>query len=417
MKKVFLLPLLLWLPLSAFGQAALGYSVQDDSVSITDYFGQDPHVVIPAVMDRRPVASIATGAFIDKKLVSVVLPDSVREIGAAAFAENPLLTIVLGSGVNVAASAMEAPFIEYYRQRRQAGGVYCRYDGGWHYLGAFTSGFVPVVLGGHVTIVKYVGTGRNVRIPGQLHSFPVAVIGKSAFEDCRLRAVTIPGGVYRIEEDAFRQNYLSRLDLPDSVVEIQRRAFSRNYLARLRLPPRITALEEEVFFDNLLTQVDIPSEVRSIGNGAFSVNLIERLTFSGDKLLSIQANAFSVNQISRVELPPLLTEIGDRAFFNNRLAEVEIPGQVASLGDEAFSVNRLAAVRLPQSLRKIGRGAFSGNPGLVRVTVAGAGASIDESVFGHDFARYYDSLRLPGSYVLSGGAWSLVPGSTVILRE
>jgi len=65
------------------------YTVEDDYVIITGYFGQEKEITVPDSIVGRPVSTIATGAFADSEtLTTVHLPDTVMTIENGAFGPN-----------------------------------------------------------------------------------------------------------------------------------------------------------------------------------------------------------------------------------------------------------------------------------------------------------------------------------------
>ena len=65
-------------------------------IEIVGYHGYDNLVVIPSVIDGKPVTSIGNAAFSSRRNLSmVIIPDSVTSIGENAFAECPYLTTVI----------------------------------------------------------------------------------------------------------------------------------------------------------------------------------------------------------------------------------------------------------------------------------------------------------------------------------
>ena len=58
----------------------------DGTVSITKYNGSDTDVIIPSEIDGKKVTSIGDAAFENSSIVSVVIPDGVKELGWRAFA-------------------------------------------------------------------------------------------------------------------------------------------------------------------------------------------------------------------------------------------------------------------------------------------------------------------------------------------
>ena len=62
------------------------YTIEDESVTITDYTGSESVVTIPAMIGGNPVNTIASGAFADSEtVVTVNLPETVTSIEAGAF--------------------------------------------------------------------------------------------------------------------------------------------------------------------------------------------------------------------------------------------------------------------------------------------------------------------------------------------
>lgn len=96
MKKLIplLLALVMALSLTAVASAstvytegALYYTIADESITITGYFGRDEVVTVPASIAGIPVNTIAKGAFTGSSAVRVVdLPDTITTVEEGAFA-------------------------------------------------------------------------------------------------------------------------------------------------------------------------------------------------------------------------------------------------------------------------------------------------------------------------------------------
>ena len=63
----------------------LMYVIKDGEAIISNYVGKAAEVVIPAEIDGCPVAAIGAGAFKQKRITSVSLPDSIEFIGKESF--------------------------------------------------------------------------------------------------------------------------------------------------------------------------------------------------------------------------------------------------------------------------------------------------------------------------------------------
>ena len=108
MKKLIpvLLSLLMALAMTAtalaatvYTEGALHYTIADESITITGYFGKDAAVTVPASIAGIPVNTIAKGAFTGNDNVKTVdLPDTITAVEEGAFASG--ITVNYNSNVN-----------------------------------------------------------------------------------------------------------------------------------------------------------------------------------------------------------------------------------------------------------------------------------------------------------------------------
>lgn len=100
-QKAAVLLLILSMLLTAFPVASfaletadgLVYTTQDGEITITQYTGDETQIAVPASINGNPVTEIAPGAFSYKpKLQSVTLPETVETIGMMAFFANEALS-------------------------------------------------------------------------------------------------------------------------------------------------------------------------------------------------------------------------------------------------------------------------------------------------------------------------------------
>lgn len=72
---------------TVYTEGALNYTIADESITITNYFGKDAEVTVPANIAGTPVNTIAKGAFAHSDSVKKVnLPDTVTTVEEGAFA-------------------------------------------------------------------------------------------------------------------------------------------------------------------------------------------------------------------------------------------------------------------------------------------------------------------------------------------
>lgn len=76
------------------------YTTKNGEVTITDYTGTREHVLIPSEIGGFPVTALADKAFYEKHVTTVVVPDSVTEIGDLCFSgDNYLVSLTLPDGL------------------------------------------------------------------------------------------------------------------------------------------------------------------------------------------------------------------------------------------------------------------------------------------------------------------------------
>ena len=233
----------------------------------------------------------------------------------------------------------------------------------------------------------------NIVIPDS-----VTCIGDNAFEYCfSLSNLIIPDGVTSIGDGAFVGcNSLSSVVIPDSVSCIGNNAFwGCESLTDIVIPDSVASIGDYAFYDcSSLTEVVIPDSVTSIGDKAFFwcrsltdivipesvVNLKgnpfcrwdgelkclspyfiydNKVLFDKDKSKII---AFRDKDTTSYAIPDSVTCIEDNAFSACRsLTDIVIPDGVTSIGYCAFEgCSSLSSVVIPDGITSIGEYAFRG---------------------------------------------------------
>ena len=328
------------------------YTVEsDNTVTINGYTGDSDTVVIPNMIDGKPVTRIGGAAFIYRhNLMSVSIPPSVVDIGESAFLGcQKLAGITIPDNVTRIADST--------------------FDN--------CSGLISVTIPANVTNIGdhaffACSSLTNVVIPHL-----VTGIGVSAFSGCdNLVRVTIGNSVVSIGEEAFASSAsITGVTIPKSVITIGVRAFSGcSGLATIDVDatnPSFSSIKG-VLYDKSQTKliqcpagklgsVDIPSGVTSIGESAFE---------------------FCVG-LTSIVIPSSVTHIGEGAFAGcEGLTSIAIPSSVTSIGDYAFVLcDRLTKVDIPSSVTSIGLDAF-GNCGSLRDIMVGELNSVYSSLDG-----------------------------------
>ena len=155
-----------------------------------------------------------------------------------------------------------------------------------------------------------------------------------------------------------------------------------------------------------LNSVVFPAHLEKIGANAFIFNNIEAIAFENmESLTSIGETAFKGNKLRKVHLSDNITHLGSGAFaansitdvrlphnetftviptglfsMNIRMSSVEIPDSITEIGEMAFAGARLTSLEIPSSVVKIDRKAFHLHH-LTELTIPGNVKEIGESAF------------------------------------
>ena len=299
------------------------------------------------------VISIDDGAFMNCRLTSITIPDSVASIGNYVFSGCANLSrITIPDGV--------------------------------------------------ASIENYAFNGcanlSSITIPDSVVS-----VGNYAFNGCAsLSSITIPDSVVSVGNDAFNGcANLSSITIPDSVVSVGNDAFSGCVnLSSITIPDSVTNLGSNAFGScSSLTNVTIGNGVTSIANGEFSGFSLPSLTSVtiGNGVTSIGPATFlQCYSLATVTIGSGVTNIDDQAFscctslsainidvndmyyssvdgvlFDKgqttvilcpfgKVGSCSLPSTVTSIPEEAFECcSSLTSVTIPAGVTNIGSLAFS----------------------------------------------------------
>ena len=279
---------------------------------------------------------------------------------------------------------------------------------------------------------------REYAIPGY-----VGEIGERAFDGCSsLVKVTFPDSVTRIGREAFKGcSRLAVAELPPSLRGIGDSAFEGcSRLIVPQLPHSIQEIGSSAFEGcSFLGTITIPSHVTTIGAGAFAAcrTLAEikadggkkafhdrdGILFEGEKLHTFPAG----KNARRYTIRKGVTRIEARAFEGCAvLAEIDIRGSVEEIPNGAFrGCSALAKITIPESVRKIGGSAFSGCSALTGMNIPDSVQEIGSFAFSGCTAltkiEIPDSVQKIGSYAFSGctslDGFMIHPDNTVYREE
>src|ERR1035437_324130 len=392
-KILYLLGLgLLLLP--AVARAQFTFTTNNGTIQITRYYGTNDAVVVPSFINGLPVTSIAQFTFTCCNMTSVSLPESITNIGDAAFESSSYLTNLtipsaiahLGNGVfNECWSLTGISFPtnlmtigdQAFQDCKSLSGLTLPATVTSIGTGAFfKSGLTNMVVGATLTNIgdyAFMGCAKltNLVVNGQNPAYSSSggvLFNKDKTVLCQYAAA--PGS----------NSYL----LPNGVTNIWNYAFySCTNLNIVHISDTVACIGSHAFNGcMLLTNINLGSNVSSIGTGAFqssglrSITLPSRLTMIADYL------CYGCGNLTNVTIPAGVTNIGRSAFYQAGIANIAIPGSVATLGDYAFfSCPNLQTIQLGDGIQRISQFAFSSCYDVVSINIPNSVGSIGYGAF------------------------------------
>ncbi|MDR0910351.1 MAG: leucine-rich repeat domain-containing protein [Spirochaetaceae bacterium] len=336
---------------------------KDRTVKITGYSQKGPaNVVIPNKIMGMPVTEIGEGTFylqaFRSYLQTVEIPETVKIIADGAFEGAGLTEIILPANLEyIGKEAFNSNNLEKISIPNSVGEI-----GNY----AFRSNKLTELNLGHgvKTIGEWAFSGNSlttVSIPNS-----VTTIGGSAFSENKISQLKLPENLSRIEDGAIYQFGSAGIPSPKG-------AFSDNELTTVDLPENLAYIGDYAFANNKITDITFPEATKTIGSGAFYGNKLTRLTIPESVIEIKDGGSVSPERIREInsirvsgkavggKMEPITGLLGYGAFANNQLTQVNIPGTIRQVGDYAFANNELTTVNIGEGVCYLGRYAFYNN--------------------------------------------------------
>ena len=383
----------------------IGYAVSSDGTyaTATSYTGKDTEVLVADTYNGVPVKYINKNCFKNKKVDTLVIPDSVVEIMKDNFSGCSFKRVVIGNGISVIA---ESAFENCLKLRKVVlpKSVKVIKDSAFSGCARLSEINIPdyVLRISHTafnnckSLLKsykglfYVGdasnpyklayqVGNKNKSSYNLHE-NTNVLGNSLFVDCvNLEELILPNGLTSICVNVFtncknlkynREGYLSYLGSENN---------KYLYLAKLDNPNAFSA--------------NINKNCKIIGDNAFIMCTSLTSIEIGEKVSSIGVWAFgSCRDLEQITIGENVKIIGDYAFNYCGLKSLSIPNSVVFIGENAFdSCQELTSVDMGVGIKYIETYAFY-CPNLKNITYKGTKEDWN-NVFKEDYGIYSFYLK------------------------
>ena len=292
------------------------------------------HITIPSRVRGRTVAKIGNNAFANASdLTSVVLPNTVREIGVSAFSGTGIANLTIPHSVT--------------------------------YIG--NSAFANTA---DLQTVIFTSNGQLQRI------------GENVFYGAGFTSITIPANIVHIADSAFRNasSLRSITFAPNSQLRtIGENAFrNSNINSTFRIPDRVHTVGANAFTNTPLYINSGTAVIRAgnwvVGLRANSIGSMHNITHG---IVGIADNALADlgSRLQTVTLPSSFRYIGANAFRGSEIREIIIPSSVVVIRDAAFfNSRRLEKMYVRRTIADgfithLGNDAFRGVSSNLRISV------------------------------------------------
>lgn len=202
---------------------------------------------------------------------------------------------------------------------------------------------------------------------------PTKTGGLFATAEEKLDSVSLPSGLLKIGDNAFRESGISEVAFPPELQEIGESAFQMNSLTAVVLPDTVKKLGKGAFASNkTIEKIILSSGLKEIPDGAFGCsdgkNWMKGLTEIEIPygITKISSRAFAGNNFHKIVVPEGVTEIGNYAFSTKNYllldddteCEVVLPDTLKTIGDRAFRNKKIATIDIPKSVGALGKNTF-----------------------------------------------------------
>ena len=286
-------------------------------------------ITIPEVANGYSVIRIEAFAFENSAITSVVIPNSVKTIGVAAFSRCvDLKSVTLPNQLST---------IE-----------------GETFSGCENLSSIDIPES--VTSIGDYAFGnckqlKEVVIPSSVKYFGGSVFWNTGFTSLPKlpeNLTTIPNGMF------YQCTQLTSIEIPQNITRIGDTAFGRCPFSEIEIPTSVTHIGVAAFANcKNLTNIVIPDNVTSIGmNGFLECSGLKTITLSNN-LSSLSKGVFSdCTSLESINIPSGVKSIGEMAFWNcSSLTTISIPETVESIDDQVFfGCSSLTQLFIPKSV-------------------------------------------------------------------
>lgn len=338
-------------------------------------------------------------ATIDK----LVLPDTLKYIGAEAFKGIGIKELVLGPSVKglgegAFADCATLNDITYYQTpEAQANAIYSvvdtvRFGGATVNYVLKADDYTVKFENNGYTIVKYKGTATELDVIAEYNDGtngwkPVLAVADSAFEgNTALTSVNFTSDIVSIGKNAFKgcTGLVDRFTIPTSVTSIGDSAFEGcSNLGSISLNSETLTVGKAIFKDcSSLSTTIIGAGLTEITESMFE-NCTKLSVARAANATSVGKNAYKGCEALTTVAFTKTTVIGESAFEGcAKISSLTLGNTIETISKNAFkNCTALASLTIPNGTKTIGESAFEGCIAITRITIPASVTAIGDYAF------------------------------------
>lgn len=221
-------------------------------------------------------------------------------------------------------------------------------------------------------------SAQNIDIPQVIshngESYTVTAIGNRAFEKTYISSVNLPATITDIQNYAFSESRISTINYPKSLKRIKEHAFYWTNVNNGVFPEGLEEVGQYAYDNTQLDSLYLPNTLISLGNNAFSqCNKLHTVKIPGSLKVVEKETFYNCPNLYKVEIEEGVESIGVRPYEGNvfqgtPVREISFPSSLKYIGRYCFSGNQLTKLELPNTIEELGQGAFYNSSILESIT-------------------------------------------------
>jgi hypothetical protein len=352
-------------------------------------------VALPEFVSEIGASSFSRIPFV----FDIVIGDALRLIGARAFVGSrvrqlnlPASLVSIGDGAFAQCPELESLSVPENASLKLIGAF------------AFSESALSSIVFGSESVLTGIGAFAFSGTPIAEFTLPrsVTTLGTGAFSSTASLSefeFAVGSAIAEIAPSAFAQTAVQKLDLPPTVVAIGARAFCEaRFLSELTVPPHLREIGASAFAGTSLRSLSLPASLESIADSAFSrCRFLQSVSFAdGSSLRVVGPRAFAPSRVRSVALPPSIAVLDGSAF-----GALDGPPELTLADSVVTKARGRDPLSVPASVTAIGPFAFSCFPAAVTFARDGSLKLIGASAFEKSSLT---AVVLPASVVVVGAS-------------